>query len=58
MFLEKYVKKENLGDFILSEYIEKVIIFGFFTVKMREVNIEWFNLYVFLIIYINIGRNI
>lgn len=28
-FLEKHVKKENLGDFTLSEYTEKVIIFGF-----------------------------
>ncbi|XP_022325687.2 anoctamin-7-like isoform X2 [Crassostrea virginica] len=28
-FLEKHVKKENLRDFTLSEYTEKIIIFGF-----------------------------
>ncbi|XP_061188186.1 anoctamin-7-like [Saccostrea echinata] len=28
-FLEKHVKKENLGDFTLGEYTEKIIIFGF-----------------------------
>ncbi|XP_048774148.2 anoctamin-7-like isoform X2 [Ostrea edulis] len=28
-FLEKHVKKENLGDFTLGEYMEKIIIFGF-----------------------------
>lgn len=32
-FLEKHVKKENLRDFTLSEYTEKIIIFGFLMVR-------------------------
>lgn len=54
-FLEKHVKKENLGDFTLSEYTEKVIIFGFLMVNMRDPN-KAMDLWWTFIIYMNIFK--